>query len=151
MHTHRHTHTHTYIYIHNIYSHTRHMYLFFLWGYILFKNFYLFLYFWLNIFIEVWLICSVSGVQQNDSVPYIIFSDSFPSFFTAGLVCAEELGFFFLPCSAICGTMWDLSSSSRGWICSPSVESQNLNHWTAREVPVIGYYKILNVVPYAIQ
>ena len=50
------------------------------------------------------MICSVSGVQQNDSVPYIIFSDSFPSFFTAGLVWAEELGFFFL---ALQCNMWN--------------------------------------------
>ena len=33
-----------------------------------------------------------------------------------------------------CGT-WDLSSLTRDQTCTPSLEGQTFNHWTAREVP----------------
>ena len=30
--------------------------------------------------------------------------------------------------------MWDLSSTTRDWTCTPCIGRQSLNHWTAREV-----------------
>ena len=33
----------------------------------------------------------------------------------------------------------------------PAVEVQSHNHWATRGVSIIGYYNILNIVPYAIQ
>ena len=52
--------------------------------------------------------------------------------------CLEELSFFlsffFLPHS-----MWDLNSLAGDQTCTPEVEVQSLNHWTAREVS----YRIL--------
>ena len=36
-------------------------------------------------------------------------------------------------------SMWDPSSPTRDWNCTPCIGRQNLNHWTAREVPVIIY------------
>ena len=38
--------------------------------------------------------------------------------------------FFFWPCG-----MWDISSPTRGWTHTPTVEVLSLNHWTTREVP----------------
>ena len=31
--------------------------------------------------------------------------------------------------------MWDLSSLTRDWTCTPCIGTQLLNHWTTREVP----------------
>ena len=33
--------------------------------------------------------------------------------------------------------MWDLSSLTRDWTRGPAVEAQSLNHWAAREVPLL--------------
>ena len=41
---------------------------------------------------------------------------------------------FFWPWS-----LWDPSSPTRDWNCTPFIGRQSLNHWTAREVPVIIY------------
>ena len=35
--------------------------------------------------------------------------------------------------------IWDPSSPTRDWTCTPCVGSQSLNHWTTREVSVIIY------------
>ena len=32
--------------------------------------------------------------------------------------------------------LWDLSSSTRGWTCSPCIGRGSLNHWMASQVPV---------------
>ena len=51
--------------------------------------------------------------------------------------------------------MWDLSSPTRNQTHTLFIGRQSLNDWTDREVPrlfsFIDYYKILNVVPCAIQ
>ena len=31
--------------------------------------------------------------------------------------------------------MWDLSSPTRDWTCTPCIGRRSLNHWTARDVP----------------
>ena len=41
--------------------------------------------------------------------------------------------------------MHDLSSLTRVESLPPAVEAQNLNHWTAREVPGFLYFDIKNV------
>jgi len=33
--------------------------------------------------------------------------------------------------------MWDPSSPTRGWTCTPCIGRRSLNHWTAREVPLL--------------
>ena len=33
--------------------------------------------------------------------------------------------------------MWDLSSSTRDWTCTPRIRRWSLNHWTAPEVPQV--------------
>ena len=33
--------------------------------------------------------------------------------------------------------MWDPSSPTRDWTCTPCIARQSLNHWTTREVPSI--------------
>ena len=38
--------------------------------------------------------------------------------------------------------MWDFSSPTRSWTCTPSIGKQSLNQWTAREVPNIPLYWI---------
>ena len=37
--------------------------------------------------------------------------------------------------------MWDFSSLTRDWTCTPDIERKSLNHWTIREVsgPIIDY------------
>ena len=35
--------------------------------------------------------------------------------------------------------MWDLSSLTRDHTCSSCIGRQSLNHWTAREVPKLGF------------
>ena len=32
--------------------------------------------------------------------------------------------------------MWDPSSPTRDWTCTPCIGKRSLNHWTAREVPI---------------
>ena len=39
-------------------------------------------------------------------------------------------------------SMWDLSSLPGIEPVSPAVEAQNLNHWTAREVPCFAFLRI---------
>ena len=57
--------------------------------------------------------------------------------------------------------MWDLSSLTRDWTCTPSAGRQSLNHWTAREIPcfvnfdasslmlIFGLYKQLSCNQFA--
>ena len=33
--------------------------------------------------------------------------------------------------------MWDLSSPTKDWSCTPCLERQSLNHWTTRKAPLI--------------
>ena len=42
----------------------------------------------------------------------------------------------FVLCSGVlvCRGMWDLSSQTRGWTCTPCIGKWSLNHWTTREV-----------------
>ena len=35
--------------------------------------------------------------------------------------------------------MWDLSSLTGNQTCAPCIRRQNLNHWTAREVPMCTF------------
>ena len=37
--------------------------------------------------------------------------------------------------------MWDLSSPTRDWTCTPCAGSQSPNHGTTREVPVLAHFK----------
>ena len=39
-----------------------------------------------------------------------------------------------------------LALQNRDWTCSPYIERQSLNHWTAREMPrnfFLNYFKVL--------
>ena len=38
--------------------------------------------------------------------------------------------------------MWDLSSLTRNQTCAPCIRRQNLNHWTAREVPMCTFLRL---------
>ena len=42
---------------------------------------------------------------------------------------------FIWPCD-----MWDLSSPTRNWTCTPCTGRQSLNHWTTREVPLSAFH-----------
>ena len=44
------------------------------------------------------------------------------------------------PCS-----MWDLSSLTGDWTCAPWIWRQCLNHWTAREVPVLCFLRLCSL------
>ena len=35
--------------------------------------------------------------------------------------------------------MWALGSLTRDWACTPCIGRQSLNHWTAREVPLVSF------------
>ena len=37
--------------------------------------------------------------------------------------------------------MWDLTSPTRNWTCTPCIGRWSPNHWTAREVPEITFLK----------
>ena len=52
---------------------------------------------------------------------------------------ASVLGF----CLLAKADIWDLCSPSKNQTCSPCIGRQNLNHWTAREVPDIFLYRII--------
>ena len=52
----------------------------------------------------------------------------FSKFFTILLLC-------FLSFSGRWG-MWDLSSLTRGWTCTPCIGRWSLNHWIVKEVPL---------------
>ena len=53
-------------------------------------------------------------------------------------LCKEILSlfFFFL---VVLHSMQDLSSLTKDETCAPAVETQSLNHGTAREVPILAY------------
>ena len=36
--------------------------------------------------------------------------------------------------------MWDLSSQTRDWTCTPCIGRRSLNHWTARQVPAVAHF-----------
>ena len=53
-------------------------------------------------------------------------------------LCKEILCvfFFFL---VVLHSIQDLSSLAKDQTCAPAVETQSLNHWTARAVPILAY------------
>ena len=42
--------------------------------------------------------------------------------------------------------MWDLSSPTRDRTCTPCIGRRSLNHWTAREVPLLALLKMNHVL-----
>ena len=42
--------------------------------------------------------------------------------------------------------MWDLSSPTRDRTRNPCIGRQSLNHWTAREVPILPHFILWNQV-----
>ena len=53
----------------------------------------------------------------------------------------------FVVCSSFCSVlatlqgMWDLSSPTRDWTCTPAVEGWSLTHWTTNEVPCASKFE----------
>ena len=43
--------------------------------------------------------------------------------------------------------MWDLSSLSRDWTCTPCIGRQSLNHWTTGEVALLFLILVFTLVP----
>ena len=52
-------------------------------------------------------------------------------------LCKEILSLFFF--FGVLHSMQDLSSLTKDQTCAPAVETQSLNHGTAREVPILVY------------